>query len=88
MFGRVQRRDKDKATRKQLQMTVYEDELWQTKAEMARRGERGYGQKPDDNSDGRRPKTLACHDPSRHTTKCRGGKVRRIITAFMTMYTA
>ena len=36
---------------------------------MARPGERGYGKKPDDDRDGRGPKTLACHDPSRHTTK-------------------
>ena len=50
-FGHAQRRDKDEAMRMILQMTV--DDLWkaklrQTKAEMARRGERGYGQKPDD----------------------------------------
>ena len=47
----------------------------QTKAEMATPG--GYGKKPDDDWDGRRQKTLACHDSSRHTTMCRGGKVRR-----------
>ena len=28
------------------------------------------GQKPDDARDGRGLKTLACYDPSRHTTKC------------------
>ena len=48
-------RDKDDATRKILQMTV--DGMrnrGRPKAEMARPGERGYGQKPDDNRDGRR----------------------------------
>ncbi len=49
----------------------------QTKAEIARPGERGYGQKPDDNWDSRRDKTLTCHDSSRPTTKCRDGNVRR-----------
>ena len=48
----------------------------QTKAEMARPDERGYGKKPDDNQDGRRQETLACHNSSRHT-KGRGGKVRK-----------
>ena len=36
---------------------------------MARPDERGYDQKPDDDYDGRSQKTLACHDPSRHTVK-------------------
>ena len=45
----------------------------QTKAGMARPVERRHGQKPDDDRDASGPKTLACHDPSRHTTKCRGG---------------
>ena len=36
-----------------------------------------YGEKPDDNCDGGRQKTFADHDSSRHTTKCRGGNVRR-----------
>ena len=45
----------------------------QTKADMARPGESGYGQKPDVDRDGGRPKTLACHDPRRHTTKYRCG---------------
>ena len=36
--------------------------LRQTKAEMARPGEGGYGQKPDDDRDGIRQNTLACHD--------------------------
>ena len=52
-------------------------ESWKTKAEMARPGERRYGQKPDDDRDGRGPMTLACHDPSRHTTQGRGGYVIR-----------
>ena len=60
--------------RKILQMTVDKKaKSRQTKAEMARPGEGGYGQKPDDDRDGGRPKTLTCHDSSRHTTKCRGG---------------
>ena len=48
-FGHVQRRDKDDATRK-----IFSDggrrkeKSRQTKAEMARPGERRYGQKPDD----------------------------------------
>ena len=49
-FGHVQRWDKDEATRKIL---ITDDSRWkeksrQTKAEMARPGERGYSQKPDD----------------------------------------
>ena len=46
-FGHVQRRDKDKATRNILQMTVsrWKAESRQTKPETARPGERGYGQK-------------------------------------------
>ena len=48
-------------------------ESWATKAEMARPGERRFGHKPDDDRDGREPRTLACHDPSRYTTQCRGG---------------
>ena len=71
-FGHVQRRDKDDATRKILQMTV-DGKRNREQAEMARPGERRYGQKPDDDRDGRGPRTLACHDPSRHTTQCRGG---------------
>ena len=47
-FGHVQRRDKDDATRKILQMTDGKRNRGkQTKAEMARPGERRYGQKPD-----------------------------------------
>ena len=48
--GRVQRRDKDEATRKILQMTVprWKAKSRQTKVEVARPGEKGYGQKPDD----------------------------------------
>ena len=38
-----------------------------------RPGERRYGQKPDDDRDGRGPRTLAWYDPSRYTTQCRGG---------------
>ena len=38
------------------------------KAEMARRNERGYGHKPDDDWHGRRHKTVTCHDSGRHTT--------------------
>ena len=49
-------------------------ESWKTKTEMARPGERRYGQKPDDD---RGPRTLVCHYPSRHTTQCRGGYVSR-----------
>ena len=54
---------------------ITDDNRWkaisrQTKTEMARPGEIGYGQKPDDDWDGGGPKTLACHDPNRHTTKC------------------
>ena len=45
----------------------------QAKAEMARPGERGYAQKPDDDWDGRSLNILACHDPNWHTAKCRGG---------------
>ena len=41
-FGHVQRRDKEEATRKILQMTVrWNAKSRQTKAEMARSGERG-----------------------------------------------
>ena len=51
-FGHVQRRDKDEATRKILQMTVdgkrNRGRPKLNQAEMARPGERGYGQKPDD----------------------------------------
>ena len=48
-FGHVQRHDNDEAMRKILQMTVdWTEELRHTKAEMARPGARGYGQKPDD----------------------------------------
>ena len=73
-FGHVQRRDKDDATRNDLADDGRRKvESWATKAEMARPGERRYGQKPDDDRDGRGPRTLACHDPSRHTTQCRGG---------------
>ena len=57
-FGHVQRRDKDDNTRKILQMT--------------RPGERRYGQTQDGDRNGRGPRTLACHDPRRHTTQCRG----------------
>ena len=46
-FGHVQRQDKDDAKRKILPMTG-EGESRQTKAEMARPGERGYGQKLND----------------------------------------
>ena len=44
-YGHVQRRDKDDATRKILQMTFsrWKAKLRQTKAEMARPGQRGYG---------------------------------------------
>ena len=40
----------------------------QTKAEMARPGERGFDQNSDDGRDGRRQNTLTCHDLSQHTT--------------------
>ena len=64
--------------RPRYEKDITDDSRWkaksrQTKAEMARPGERGYGQKPDDDREYKRQKTLACHDPSRHTTKCRGG---------------
>ena len=59
-FGHVQRRDKDEATRNILQMTV---DGKRNRGRLSRDGDR----------DDRSPKTLACHDPSRHTTKCRGG---------------
>ena len=55
-FGHVERRDKDEATRKKWQKKA---KLRQTEAEMARPGERRYGQKPDDDRDGRRQNTLA-----------------------------
>ena len=48
-FGHVQRRDKDDATRRILQMEVEgKKKSMQTKAEMARPSEGRYGQKPDD----------------------------------------
>ena len=66
-FGHARRRDKDEATRTILYR--WKTKSRQTKAEMARPGERGYGQKPDDDWDGGRQKTLACHDPSRDTIR-------------------
>ena len=49
-FGHVQRRDNDEDTRKILQReSRWKAKSGQTKAEMARPGERGYGKKPDDN---------------------------------------
>ena len=48
-FERVQRRYRDECTRKILQMTVNGKRYrGRPKAEMARPGETGYGQKPDD----------------------------------------
>ena len=46
---------------------ITDDSRWkaklrQTKVEMARPGEKGYGEKPDDDRDGRGPRTLACYD--------------------------
>ena len=76
-FGHVQRRDYDETTRIILQVVVDGKQNRGRPKLMARPGERGYGQKPDDDWDGRRQKTLACHHSSRHTTKCRGGKVRK-----------
>ena len=47
-LGHLRRQDKDEATRKILQMTVGKRNRGRpTLAEMARPGERGYGQKPD-----------------------------------------
>ena len=47
-FGHVQRRDKDEATRKILQMTV-EGKRKRSRPKLRwRPGEGGYGQKPDD----------------------------------------
>ena len=73
-FGRVQRRDKDDATRKILQMTVDgKRNRGRPKLRWRDLVRDDNGQKPDDDRDGRGPRTLACHDPSRHTTPCRGG---------------
>ena len=61
-FGHVERQDKDEATGKILQMTVD--------------GKRNRGrpklrnQMPTEMAE---EKSLACHDPSRNTIKCRGG---------------
>ena len=64
-------RDKDDAARKMLQMTVHGKRnrgrpklRWRdlVKDDMARN-------QNDDDRDGRGPKTLACHDPSQHTTQ-------------------
>ena len=71
-FGHVQRQDKAEAMRMILQLTVDGKQKWRlTKTEMARPGERGYGQKQYDNRDGRIQKTLACHDSNQNSTKCR-----------------
>ena len=72
-FGHVQRRDKDEATRKILQMTV--DGKRNRGRTKLRWGDlvKDDMAMPDYDRDGRGPKTLACHDPSRHTTQCRGG---------------
>ena len=73
-FGHVQRRDKDDATRKILQMTV-DGKRNRGRPKLSWRDlvRDDNGQKPDDDRDGREPRTLACHDPSRHNTQCRGG---------------
>ena len=47
-FGHAQRRDKDDAARKILDDSRWKAKSRQTKAEMARPGERRYCQKPDD----------------------------------------
>ena len=73
-FGHVQRRDKDDATRKILQMTVDgKRNRGRPKLRWRDLVRDDNGHKPDDDRDGRVPRTLACHDPSRHTTQCRGG---------------
>ena len=73
-FGHVQRRDKDDATRKILQMTVDGERNRGTPKLRWRDLVRDdiYDQKPDNDRDGRGPRTLACPDPSLHTTQCRG----------------
>ena len=53
-------------------------EIEADQSKMASSVEKVHGKKPDDNGDGRRQTTLACHDTSQHTAKCRGGKLRRI----------
>ena len=74
-FGHVQRGDKDDATRKILQMTVDGKRnrgrpklRWRDLVRDDMATNHNY-----DDRDGRGPRTLACHDPSRHTTQCRGG---------------
>ena len=78
-FGHVQRRDKDDATRKILQISQMTVDGKRNRGRPKLRwgdlvrDDNNYGQKPDDSRDGRGLRTLACHDPSRHTTQCRGG---------------
>ena len=50
----------------------------QTKAEMARSGEIAYMARNQMKTEMARQNTLACHDLSRHTTKCK--KVRHIFS--------
>ena len=69
-LGHVQRRDKDDATRKILQMTV---DGKRNRGRPKLRWRDLVRDKTDDDRYGRGPRTLACHDPSRHTTQCRGG---------------
>ena len=72
-FGHVQRRDKDDDTRNILQMTV-DGKRNRGRPKLKRRDlVKDDGQKRDVDRDGRGQKTPACHDPSRHTTQCRGG---------------